>query len=95
MAKNNNLTDFLTGVADAIRTKKGTTDLINPQNFESEILSIETGGGGTSAVLGELNVSSNGTYEAGSTVTLVPGGLYQYKSVIPKELPSGPQKIHH
>ncbi len=85
MAKNNNLTDFLTGVADAIRTKKGTTDLINPQNFESEILSIETGGGGTSAVLGELNVSSNGTYEAGSTVTLVPGGLYQYKSVLPKE----------
>ena len=31
-----------------------------------------TGGSGTSAVLGELNVSSNGTYEAGSTVTLVP-----------------------
>ena len=46
MAKNNNLTDFLTGVADAIRNKKGTSDLINPQNFESEILSIETGGGG-------------------------------------------------
>ena len=85
MAKNNNLTDFLTGVADAIRTKKGATELINPQDFESEILSIETGGGGTSAVLGELNVSSNGTYEAGSTVTLVPGGLYQYKEVLPKE----------
>ena len=85
MAKNNNLTDFLTGVADAIRTKKGATELINPQDFESEILSIETGGGGTGAVLGELNVSSNGTYEAGSTVTLVPGGLYQYKKVLPKE----------
>lgn len=42
MAKNNNLTDFLTGVADAIRTKKGTSDLINPQNFESEISSIKT-----------------------------------------------------
>ena len=36
MAKNNNLTDFLTGVADAIRTKKGTSGLINPQDFESE-----------------------------------------------------------
>lgn len=44
MAKNNNLTDFLTGVADAIRTKKGTTDLINPQDFESEIASISGGG---------------------------------------------------
>ena len=37
MAKNNNLTDFLTDVANAIRTKKGTTAKINPQNFSSEI----------------------------------------------------------
>ena len=44
MAKNNNLTDFLTGVAGAIRAKKGTTDLINPQDFESEIANISGGG---------------------------------------------------
>ena len=43
MAKNNNLTDFLTGVADAIRTKKGTSSPINPQDFESEIENIQTG----------------------------------------------------
>ena len=43
MAKTDNLTDFLTGVANAIRTKKGTTAKINPQNFESEIESIEGG----------------------------------------------------
>ena len=42
MAKTDNLTDFLTGVAGAIRTKKGTTALINPQDFESEIGSIDT-----------------------------------------------------
>ena len=42
MAKNNNLTDFLTSVADAIRAKKGTSDLINPQNFDREIASIST-----------------------------------------------------
>ena len=46
MAKNNNLKDFLTDVADAIREKKGTTEPINPQNFYSEIASIESGGGG-------------------------------------------------
>ena len=40
MAKNNNLSDFLTGVADAIRAKKGTSGLINPQDFESNIESI-------------------------------------------------------
>lgn len=46
MAKNNNLTDFLTDVANAIRSKKGTTAKINPQDFSSEIASISTEGGG-------------------------------------------------
>lgn len=46
MAKTNNLTDFLTDIADAIREKKGTTGTINPQDFSSEIASIESGGGG-------------------------------------------------
>lgn len=41
MAKNDNLTDFLTDVADAIRAKKGTTDKINPQDFANEIASIQ------------------------------------------------------
>ena len=54
MSKQNNLTDFLTGVADAIRAKKGTTALINPQNFESEIASISGGGG-------ELNIAYGDT----------------------------------
>ena len=45
MAKNDNLTDFLTDVANAIREKKGTSNLINPQNFSDEIRSIEGGGG--------------------------------------------------
>lgn len=43
MAKNNNLTDFLTGVADAIRAKKGISDTINPQDFEAEIEGISSG----------------------------------------------------
>ena len=50
MAKTDNLTDFLTDIADAIREKKGTTGAINPQDFSSEIASIESGGGGSSAV---------------------------------------------
>ena len=43
MSKQNNLTDFLTDVANAIRAKKGSTDLINPQNFSSEIASLPSG----------------------------------------------------
>ena len=37
MAKNNNLTDYLTDLANSIRSKKGTTAKINPQDFSSEI----------------------------------------------------------
>lgn len=45
MAKNNNLQDFLTDVANSIRTKTQTTDPINAQDFSDKILSIQTGGG--------------------------------------------------
>ena len=37
------LKPFLKGLADAIREKKKTTELINAQNFRSEILSIQGG----------------------------------------------------
>lgn len=40
MAKTDNLTDFLTDIADTIRAKKGITDKINPQNFSKEIAEI-------------------------------------------------------
>ena len=43
MSKADNLKDFLTDVADAIRAKKGSTDLINPQAFSSEIASLSGG----------------------------------------------------
>lgn len=39
------LDPFLTKIANAIRTKKGTTGLIKATNFASEIESIESGGG--------------------------------------------------
>lgn len=67
MAKSDNLTDFLADIADAIREKKGTTELINPQDFASEIASIESGGGtGDADVVGLLtntltHLSSNAT----------------------------------
>lgn len=39
-----NLKSYLTTIADAIREKKGTTELIPASNFASEILSIQGGG---------------------------------------------------
>ena len=43
MSKANNLQDFLTYVADAIRAKKGSTALINPQDFSAEIAALSGG----------------------------------------------------
>lgn len=40
MAKNNNLTDFLRGIADKLRALLGTADQINPQEFEDKIQSV-------------------------------------------------------
>ena len=45
MSKTDNLKDFLTDVADAIRSKKGSTELINPQDFSTEIASLSGSGG--------------------------------------------------
>ena len=44
MARTDTLGNFLTDVAEAIRTKKGTTDAIAASNFDTEIESIESGG---------------------------------------------------
>jgi hypothetical protein len=48
MAKSNNLGDFLTDIANAIREKKGVTDKINPQDFSNEIASIKGSSSGLS-----------------------------------------------
>lgn len=43
MANITNLSQFLSDIANAIRTKKETTEQIPAENFDQEILSIETG----------------------------------------------------
>ena len=52
MARTDTLGNFLTDVAAAIREKKGTTDAILASNFDTEIASIETGGGSTTVEKG-------------------------------------------
>ena len=67
MAKNDNLGDFLTDIADAIRAKKGISGSINAQNFASEIASISTGGGESWEELlvaeGVSNTEEDGAYK--------------------------------
>ena len=60
MAKNNNLQDFLRDTADAIRTKTGTTEPINAQDFSTKILQIPSGGENTLKKL--LDATKNANY---------------------------------
>lgn len=47
MARVDNLTNFLTDVANSIREKKGTTDQIPASSFDTEISSIQSGSSST------------------------------------------------
>lgn len=73
MAKTDNLSDFLTDVADAIRTKKGISSDIDAQDFHDEILSIPTGGGsseyGTDVLAAQVHATSgvSGIHYEGET----------------------------
>lgn len=48
---NAQLTEFLTGIANAIREKTGTSDPINPQDFATTIAEMQTGGGSEDELL--------------------------------------------
>ena len=60
MARTDNLTNFLTDIANAIRNKKGTQAPINASNFDAEIESIEAGSGGIEIGIEFNSVDSDG-----------------------------------
>lgn len=43
MSKTNSVSDFLTDLASAIKTKKGSSTAINAQNFANEIIALQAG----------------------------------------------------
>ena len=53
------LTDYLQKIADAIRAKDGTSDVINAQNFAERILSIPTGGSSIVSESGTFTVAED------------------------------------
>lgn len=58
------LSSLLKDIADAIRSKKGTTSPVNPQDFAKEIMSIE-GGGGISQRVSYLRRTNSGYIDTG------------------------------
>lgn len=77
MARIDNLTNNYSDIADAIRTKTGKTDLIKPKDFDTEILSIESGGSGG------LEYLMRGSQPTGSKAILTQDGDGTLKAVIP------------
>lgn len=61
MADKTNLEGFLEDVADAIRTKKGTTEKIPAEKFDQEIASIETGIDTSDATATANDIANNKT----------------------------------
>lgn len=75
MARINTLANFLTDVANAIRSKTGKTGKITPANFDVEINNITTGSGASEDLTSELN-----TYN--SLLTTQEGLLIDIKEVL-------------
>ena len=82
MAKTDNLTDFLTNIADAIRTVEGSTNAINPQDFEAKITALKLSvpieistDAGMEAVLTSDNVGKVYKF-TGTSGTYTNGDLY-------------------
>ena len=71
MAKTDNLSDFLTDVANSIRTKTGTTEQINAQDFSDKILSIST-------LKGALDATKDASYLFDNYKGTSVDGLIQY-----------------
>ena len=75
MAKNDNLQDFLTDVANSIRTKTQTTEPINAQDFSDKILNISSGGNTLKNLLDATKNANYLFYEYQGTSV---NGLIQY-----------------
>lgn len=71
MARTDTLNNFLTDVADSIRTKKGTTDSIPASNFDTEIESIS----GSEDLSTELTGYTNGLNTQDTTIAAIETAL--------------------
>ena len=86
MAKNDNLTDFLKGLADKFRSVLGTADPLNPQEFEDKIQGVYdkgfSEGGPTGITATAPDVLSGKVFGSGgsakATGTMPDRGQYQY-----------------
>lgn len=84
MAQNNNLGDFLTSIADAIRDAEGSSAQINAQDFETRIRAL---GGGTDRSIDLINGTIT-SYSESSITKVKPGAFYGCNSLTSVDCPN-------
>ena len=92
MADTSNLSNFLEDVADAIRTKKETTEKIPAANFDTEIMSIETGNtSDATATADDILIGKTAYIAEGKVEGIMPnnGELNYPVSIIEQTIPAG------
>lgn len=77
MARTNNLTNFLTDVADAIREKKGTEETIQASDFDTEIANLPSGA--------DISEYFNTTINSYANTGAIGGAFYD---IIQKKIPA-------
>lgn len=77
MARTDNLNNFLTDVATAIKDKKGDTSPISASNFDTEITNLPSGGGDISEYFDE-NIDGGSIKGSGWTNTVLKTPAYKF-----------------
>ena len=91
MAKNNNLQDFLTDIANIIREKTGTTEPINPQDFRAKIAGIGGGDNHRKLISGTLTELTASDLQGISKIRSY--AFYEYHSPISIDIPNSVTSI--
>lgn len=77
MARTDNLNNFLTDVADAIRNKTGETGVITASEFDTKINSIQAGGGNISEYFSIYKITNSISYIGNRIIKEIPNSILQ------------------
>lgn len=84
------LTGLFTDIADSIRAKKGSSDLIHAEDFATEIANLPSGGGGDYSDLGyAIDVEAQTTINKGDKIIAIPNSEYVAPTLGTTQIGSG------
>ena len=82
------LTDKITAIGNAIRSKTGSSDLLTLDEMPQEIQAIQTGGSGDTALVDSILSGTITTYSSDNVVSLRQSALYDCSNLVELNLPN-------